>query len=687
MNLLDLFIKIGVKDEASGKIDGISSGAIAKATAMGNAMYDVAKGAAGAAVDGVKAIAGGAIEGFASYEQLVGGVDKLFGDASGQLQKYAQEAYKTSGLSANQYMEQATSFSASLISSLGGDTKKAASQADKAMRAMSDNANTFGTDIASIQNAYQGFAKQNYTMLDNLKLGFGGTKEEMARLVNESGVLGDAAEEVTAKTLDEKVSFSQIIDAISIMQERQHIAGTTAKEAMSTIEGSVNMAKASWENFLTAIGSGDAELIGNAVSGLVDAIFGAFSEETGMREGGIINNLLPVVQNVGNAIVEQLPTLAESIVWNFLDFLNDAFGTDFDAETIAVGFEDVVAGIRERFEQAKQIVLDFWNGLTSTIDTEGFQGALENIGSIIERVFGFLSENSEQIGAAFGVAATVVGGLANAITSVMDALGPLLPVIVGAIAAVSAISAIAPVIAAVSGAFTFLTTVIVPALGMIQSVGGAVAVLTTILGGPITIIAAIAGAVIAFIATNEDARNAITNAWQAVLDFFAGVPDAVSGFFSGAGDWLLNAGKLIIDGLLSGMRAAWDTVTGWVSGLADEIAKLKGPLPYDKVVLMENGRALMQGLGAGLQGGFEGDVLPYVSGMADEMQKAIGTPDLSMTAKYAMSGDASNPQGYAQQPIELHVHVEGHPQDDWDEIGNRVGEAAAYTLRMQGVSA
>lgn len=201
MNLLDLFVKVGIDDQATDKISGITEGAIARASAMGNAMYDIAKGVAGAAVDGIKAIGQGAVEGFAAYEQLTGGVAKLYGNAGQSIEQFAEsagksvdevseayqrneraealmaknaeDAWRTVQMSANDYMETATSFSAALVSSLGGDTEKAAQQTQRAMQAISDNYNTFGSDIESVKNAFQGFAKQNYTMLDNLSIAGG----------------------------------------------------------------------------------------------------------------------------------------------------------------------------------------------------------------------------------------------------------------------------------------------------------------------------------------------------------------------------------------------------------------------------------------------------------------------------------------------------------------------------------
>lgn len=186
---------------------------------------------------------------YAEYEQLVGGVETLFKDSSGKLIGYAEKAYKTAGMSSNQYMNTATSFAASLIQGLGGDTAKAVELTNLAITDMSDNANKMGTDIGSIQDAYQGFAKQNYTMLDNLKLGYGGTQSEMIRLINDSGVLGEKIESL------DNVTFDQMIEAIHKIQDNLGITGTTALEAGTTILGSWSSVQALFENILTKVGS------------------------------------------------------------------------------------------------------------------------------------------------------------------------------------------------------------------------------------------------------------------------------------------------------------------------------------------------------------------------------------------------------------------------------------------------
>ena len=269
---------------------------------IGEALSSAAKSAAKAATVAISgattAMAGMAVNAYADYEQLSGGIDKLFGDASQTVQQNADKAFQTAGLSANQYMEAVTGFSASLISGLGGNTAEAAKIADVAMQDMSDNANTFGTSMDSIMYTYQGFAKKNYTMLDNLKLGYGGTASEMARLINDSGVLGDSME-VTAETVND-VSFDKIIQAIHTVQENMNIAGTTSREAASTISGSLSSMKASWSNLMSTMGSGAG--IDKSLTQFVD------TAETAL------GNLEPVLGNAVGQITRVIPDLLPRIV-------------------------------------------------------------------------------------------------------------------------------------------------------------------------------------------------------------------------------------------------------------------------------------------------------------------------------------------------------------------------------------
>lgn len=302
----------------SGKLGNLASNALGFATKTATAMMTVATGAvAGLTVLSTKQ--------YAEYEQLVGGVETLFKKSSDTVQLYADDAYKTAGMSANEYMSTITGFAASLLQGLGGDTKKAAEIGNMAVQDMSDNANKMGTAIENIQNAYQGFAKQNYTMLDNLKLGYGGTKTEMQRLLKD-------AQKLTGIKYDIN-NFSDIIEAIHAIQNEMGITGTTAKEAASTIEGSFNTLKASWANMLRTLGDDSADfnfMVENLVESLInfgDNILprvkvivegiGILVEEMAQRLPDVIMEILPSVVNSGigvvsslaNGIISSLPTI------------------------------------------------------------------------------------------------------------------------------------------------------------------------------------------------------------------------------------------------------------------------------------------------------------------------------------------------------------------------------------------
>lgn len=299
--------KVGESKSLASTLAGGIGKTLGTAAKVGAAALTAASGAA-------VALTKQAIDGYKEYEQLVGGVDTLFGESSAAVQANAAKAFETAGMSANEYMSTVTSFSASLLQSLGGDTAAAASYADRAIRDMSDNANKMGTSMESIQNAYQGFAKQNYTMLDNLKLGYGGTQSEMQRLIQDAAKMTDVQEELGVTVDANSMSFGNIVNAISVMQQKMGIAGTTAKEASTTIEGSVNAMKAAWSNLVTGLATDGAD-IGKLVDNLVTTIIG----ENG--EGGVLNNILPAVERALNGIMQLVTTIVPKLVPIIVDVI------------------------------------------------------------------------------------------------------------------------------------------------------------------------------------------------------------------------------------------------------------------------------------------------------------------------------------------------------------------------------
>lgn len=313
MNLFELQGSIDLEDKASGKLKNIGS-------LLGKGLATAAKvgGAAiGAAATGIAALTKTAVQNFAEYEQLVGGVDTLFKDASKKVQQYAADAYKTSGMSANDYMANATAFSASLISSLGRDTEAAAEYANRAMVSMSDNANKMGTSIDSIVQTYQSLSRGNFAMLDNLKLGYGGTKSELERLISDAASYTDVQKEMGITVDKSSTSFDNIVNAIAVVQGKLGVAGATAAEAATTIEGSLNSMKAAWSNLLTGIADDNAnfdELIDN----MVDSA-GAFASNVIPRIEVALNGIVKLIGKLAPIIVQEIPKLVDAIVPALID--------------------------------------------------------------------------------------------------------------------------------------------------------------------------------------------------------------------------------------------------------------------------------------------------------------------------------------------------------------------------------
>ncbi|MFA6931737.1 MAG: hypothetical protein WCT05_15540, partial [Lentisphaeria bacterium] len=350
----------------------LSFGDIVKANLTSEAIIAGVK----AVVNGIKDITKAAVESYAEYEQLVGGVDTLFGDSSKKVQEYADNAYKTAGMSSNDYMETVTSFSAPLLQSLGGDTDKAAEAANQALTDMSDNANKMGSDMTSIQNAYQGFAKGNYGMLDNLKLGYGGTKEEMERLLSD-------AEKLSGQKYDIS-SLSDVYDAVHAVQTEMGITGTTAKEASETISGSMDTAKAAWQNFLTGLGSG--EDITGVTQNLIDSV------------APVGENLLPVVGQVveslftalRNFIVEKLPEMAQSGADAINEFAKSVRenGISPDGETMKAVAEVLIAILTSLGTLGLALL-----NLGGSALAELGKGILNGLLEISDKVGGWIEEN------------------------------------------------------------------------------------------------------------------------------------------------------------------------------------------------------------------------------------------------------------------------------------------------------
>jgi phage-related protein len=377
MDIFDISAKITLDSSgfeqgvssASGAMDGLS----AKAVAVGNALYDIGK----KAVSAFGEISKAALEGYANFEQLSGGIDTLFGSASDAVMKNAEQAFKTAGMSANEYMETAIGFSAALINSVGGDTERAADLADRAITDMSDNANKMGTTLESLQNAYRGFSRGNFTMLDNLALGFSGTKEGMQELL-------DKAEELSGVEFDIS-SYADIVEAIHVVQTEMGITGTTAAEAAGTISGSVQTMKSAWKNWLAGLGNADADM-----SGLTDNLVQSFKT--------VGDNVLPVLDqirtNLGKVFTDLTGIDVAPILEKFGEIksgISDTLGSlfnDFQIGGPEAVFSSIFSSLSSGFEQLQTALPGIMESVKTTLGN-----VFSSIGESLSNIFAQIVQN------------------------------------------------------------------------------------------------------------------------------------------------------------------------------------------------------------------------------------------------------------------------------------------------------
>lgn len=529
---------------------------------VGAAMGAVALAAGAAAVKLGKEV----ISAYADFEQLVGGVDTLFGDASQTVQNYAANAFKTAGMSANEYMETVTGFSASLIQSLGGDTAKAAEVADMAITDMADNANKMGTDLSAIQMAYQGFAKQNYTMLDNLKLGYGGTKSEMERLLAD-------AEKISGIKYDLS-SFSDLTEAIHVIQTEMGITGTTAKEATETISGSMAGMQSAINNLMAGLGNADADiemLIGNVVE--------AF--------GHVVDNVVPVIENIVKAlppaldgilraIGDLLPTLLSTVVDLFtqvletlLSLLPELIPAAVDAVLTIVGA--LIDNLPLLIDAAVQLITALVMGLGSALP-ELIPAAVEAIITIVQ---GLLDSMDQILEAAFAIIQGLAEGLLNALPELIDALPEIIMTII------DFITDNLPLIIEMGIELTVQL-----AFGLIQAIPQLVAKIPEIIAAIVTSLGEAVGAVF------EIGKNIVTGLWEGIKSLGSWIADKVSGFFSGIVDGAksllgINSPSMVFAGI--GENMGLGIGMGFTDAMRGVEKDIAGAIPTDFNLDMKNG--------------------------------------------------------------------------------------------------
>ena len=427
---------LGKKTEEAGKkAKGAAEGGF---TVFKGALANLVSQALTAAINAVKKLGSAIVDlgkqavlGAANYEQIIGGVETLFGNSASTVEQYANNAYKTAGLSANQYMETITGFSASLLQSLGGDTQKAAEIGDMAVSDMADNANKFGTSIDSIQNAYQGFAKQNYTMLDNLKLGYGGTKSEMERLLVN-------AEKISGIHYDIS-SLSDVYNAIHVVQQEMGVTGTTAKEAAKTITGSANATKSAWENVITAVGTGAdltplinnlVDSLGNLVNNLAPVVKNVV-KGLGTLAAGLLTTVVPnLIQTIPHLIYESLPMLMEALQ-NILDAILEIVPPIIDSlsDLIPKIVEMIISALPKLIEVGIKILISLIKGINQALPQ-----LIAKIPEIIKKWVEIAKQNlPELVKTGMETLLALVQGISDALPVLIDMLPEIIEDIVDTI--------------------------------------------------------------------------------------------------------------------------------------------------------------------------------------------------------------------------------------------------------------
>ena len=592
MNLLDLAVKITCDDQASGEVDRIGDG-------IKNKLGIAAKaGVAAVAAVGTATIAIGktAFDAYANYEQLVGGIDTLFKASSGKMQQYAANAYQTAGVSADRYMEISTSFAAALISSLGGNTEAAADMANTAITDMSDNANKMGTSLETVQEAYMSLSRGNYEMLDSLKLGYGGTKSELERLLSDAEKFSAAQGKVRDFSVD---SYSDIVEAIHIVQDEMGITGTTADETASTIEGSVNMAKAAWENWLAGLGNEDADM-GALTDQLVQSVVTA-GENIIPRFGTIMSNLVTTVT-----------TYAPQVGQEIMDGLSQIDPTQVGqtaSDLILMLVDGIVQNLPMLASAALKIVMALGQGLI-----ENGPQILESLGKLLLQLANFIIQHVPDIlNAAVQLFGMLAQGIAQNAPTIIATLASLLGQLIAQV-----ISWAAQMLGqAISAGVQFLSGL----AGQLSQVPGRVA---EFLAGTIS-------AVVGWVA--QFASNATSAASQFGSKLRSGLA-AIPGTLG-------NIGSNIIQGLVNGVTGAAgkliDAVKGAVGNAIEGAKNLLG-IHSPSRVFRKIGQYVMQGAALGVDDG-AGLLLKSTDnamrGMISTAQDITYTPDVSSVAATA----------------------------------------------------
>ena len=692
MNLLDLAVKITCDDQASGEVGKIGDG-------IKNKLGVAAKaGVAAVAAVGTATVAIGktALDAYSNYEQLVGGIDTLFKSSSAKMQQYAANAYQTAGVSANRYMEISTNFAAALISSLGGDTEAAADMANTAITDMSDNANKMGTSLETVQEAYMSLSRGNYEMLDSLKLGYGGTKSELQRLLSDAEKFSAAQGKVRDFSVD---SYSDIVEAIHIVQDEMGITGTTAEEAATTIEGSVNMAKAAWENWLAGLGNEDADM-----EGLTDQLVGSVvtaGENIIPRAGQIMETLGQTLADyapgVGlylrNALINVLPESVQGpmrdafagvdkVVGKLESVFNDNLKPAADAADSV--FSAISSGIKTFGDNVNDLVLPAIDTLSPAFND--FFGAIQTAQPLLEFIANIIGVG---LAAAISTAIKLFAGIVEIIAFVITGFQQLYEDISGFVTGVvqffttdvpNAINALVQWFAQLPGNIAaFLATVIANVASWVANmaanavnagsrfVSGIAGFLSALPGNIASWLAGVISTVVGWV--SQFASNATSAASQFasnLIDGLASIPGQVT-----------SIGANIIQGMVNGVTGAAGKLIDSVKGAVDDAigaAKNLLGIASPSRVFRKIGQYTMQGAALGV----DDDANLLLQSTDNAMRGMISTAqDIAVPGVSNVTGGESAVISWLAENLPA-IIAEFTPVMGESEFGRKARKAVAY---------